>query len=206
MSNRIPPRPRRKLDPVIYRRRRIFFGSAAVIVVILVISIVNGIAGAIHNLTNPASAASPTTTALAAGLPCAPGTVQVIAGIGDANKTSASSFAKGATPYLWLTLTNNGTVACTFDAGSKVSAFKITSGSETIWDSMNCDRSQDVNAVITLLPGQSQSSTPSTWMRVYSSSTGCSTGQKAVAGGGASYHLTATVNGVTSSDVQFILN
>jgi hypothetical protein len=208
MSNRFPQRPKRKLDPIIYRRRRIFFGSAALIVIILLVSIISGISNAIHNLTHPEVQASATTSApaTAAGQPCAPGAVSVIAGIGDANKTNAASFAKGINPYLWFTLTNNSTVACTFDAGSKVSFFKITSGSQTIWDSSNCDRSQDVNAVVTLQPSQPISSSPSTWLRVYSSSNGCSTGQKLAPAAGASYHLTATVGGVISNDVQFVLN
>jgi hypothetical protein len=206
MSNRFPQRPKRKLDPIIYRRRRIFFGSAGLIVILLLWWIVGSVVGAVSNMFNPTPQASLSAPVAQAGQPCAPGTVTVIAGIGDENKASSSSFAKGVNPYLWFSLTNNGSVACTFDAGSAVSFYKITSGSETIWDSMHCDRSQDTNAVITLQPAQEISSNPSTWMRVYSSTSGCSTGQKAVAGGGASYHLTATVGGVISNDVQFVLN
>lgn len=206
MSNRFPQRPKRKLDPIIYRRRRIFFGSAALIVILLLWWIIGSIAGAVNSMFNPDPQPSISAPAAQAGQPCAPGTVTVIAGIGDENKTSAASFAKGVNPYLWFTLTNNGTVACTFDAGSAVSFYKITSGSETIWDSMHCDRSQDVNAVITLQPAQEISSEASSWLRVYSTTAGCSTGQKAVVGGGASYHLTATVGGVISNDVQFVLN
>jgi hypothetical protein len=166
---------------------------------------VGTVVGAVNNLFHPTPQASISAPAAQAGQPCAPGTVTVIAGIGDANKTSSSTFAKGENPYLWFTLTNNGSVACTFDAGSAVSFYKITSGSETIWDSMHCDRTQDTNAVVTLQPTQALSSEASTWMRVYSSTSGCSTGQKPVAGGGASYHLTATVGGVISNDVQFVL-
>ena len=172
MSNRFPQRPKRKLDPIIYRRRRIFFGSAGLIVILLLWWIVGSVVGAVSNMFNPTPQASLSAPVAQACQPCAPGTLTVIAGIGDETKAS----------------------------------FKITSGSETIWDSMHCDRSQDTNAVITLQPAQEISSNPSTWMRVYSSTSGCSTGQKAVAGGGASYHLTATVGGVISNDVQFVLN
>lgn len=206
MSNRIPQRPKRRLDPVIYRRRRIFFGSAAIVVILLVWWVVGSVVGAVTNFFNPQPQAAISAPAQQAGQPCAPGTVSVTAGIGDANMTSAATFAKGVQPYLWLTVTNNGTVACTFDVGSAVSFYKITSGSETIWDSMDCDRSQDSNTLMTLQPAQEVKSTPATWMRVYSSSSGCSTGQKPVSGGGASYHLTATVGGVVSNDVQFVLN
>lgn len=208
MSNRFPqrpPRPRRKLDPVIYRRRRIFFGSAALVVIALVWWAVASIGAAVNSWIHPVPQPSDTVAAQAGG-PCAPGAVSVVAGIGDESAVNATTFAKGVNPYLWFTVTNNGAVACTFDAGSAVSFFKITSGSETIWDSAKCDRSQDANAVITLQPAQSQSSSPSTWLRVYSSDSGCSTGQKEVPGGGASYHLTAIVGGVISNDVQFVLN
>jgi hypothetical protein len=206
MSNRFPQRPKRKLDPIIYRRRRIFFGGAALIVILLLWWLVGSVVGAVNNFFNPTPQPAISAPAAQAGQPCAPGTVTVIAGIGDANQVSASTFAKGVNPYLWFKLTNNGTVACTFDAGSAVSFYKITSGSETIWDSIHCDRTQDTNAVITLQPSQEVSSPASNWMRVYSSTSGCSTGQKPVAGGGASYHLTATVGGVISNDVQFVLN
>lgn len=208
MSNRFPQRasrPRKKLDPVIYRRRRIFFGSSALVVILIGWWGISSVVGMVNGIFNPNPQPSDSVAAVA-GAPCAPGVVNVTAGIGDASKVSATSFAKGVNPYLWFDITNNGTVACTFDAGSAVSFFKITSGTETIWDSANCDRSQDTNAVITLQPAQTQSSNPSTWLRVSSSSTGCSTGQNPVTAGGASYHLTATVGGVMSNDVQFVLN
>jgi hypothetical protein len=206
MSNRFPQRPKRKLDPIIYRRRRIFFGSAGLVVILLLWWLVGSVVGAVSNFFNPTPQASISAPAAQAGQPCAPGTVSVIAGIGDANQVSAASFGKDINPYLWFKLTNNGTVACTFDAGTAVSFYKITSGSETIWDSIHCDRTQDANTVVTLQPAQEVSSAASTWMRVYSSTSGCSTGQKAAPGGGASYHLTATVGGVISNDVQFVLN
>ncbi len=206
MSNRFPQRPKRKLDPIIYRRRRIFFGSAGLVVILLLWWLVGSVVGAVSNFFNPTPQASISAPAAQAGQPCAPGTVSVIAYIGDENQVSAAAFAGDVNPYLWFGVVNNGSVACTFDAGSAVSFYKITSGNETIWDSLLCDRSQDTNAVVTLQPGLETKSPSSTWLRVYSSTSGCSTGQKPVKSGGASYHLTATVGGVISNDVQFVLN
>ena len=186
-------------------RRRIVFGTGGLLVIALLWWIVSGVVGFVGGIFSPAAAPTAAPT-IVAGAPCAAGTVQVIAGIGDQAQNSSASFAKGENPFIWFSVTNNGTVACTFDAGSSVSFYSITSGSQTIWDSHDCDRSADASAIITLQPGETQKSGASTWLRVYSSSTGCSTGQDPVAGGGASYHLQATVNGVISNDVQFVLN
>lgn len=200
----MPSRNNRPTSAQIYRRRRIFFGTAGLLVIALLWWIISGIISFIGGVFSPASPTMAPT--IVSGAPCAAGTVQVIAGIGDASQASSASFAKGENPFLWFSVTNNSTVACTFDAGSAVSFYSITSGSETIWDSHDCDRSADANAIITLQPGETKTSGASTWLRVYSSSTGCSTGQTPAAAGGASYHLQATVNGVLSNDVQFVLN
>lgn len=205
MSNRMPPRNSRPTRAQIYMRRRIFFGTAALLVIALLWWIISGIFSFIGGIFSPPTSPTQAPT-IVAGAPCAAGTVSVIAGIGDETQTAASSFAKGVNPYIWFSITNNGSVSCTFDAGSAVSFYAITSGDQTIWDSHDCDRSADVNAVVTLEPGQTMQSGASTWLRVYSSDTGCSTGQTPVAAGGASYHLQATVNGVLSNDVQFVLN
>lgn len=101
---------------------------------------------------------------------------------------------------------NTSSKPCYFNLGSKVQFFKITSGSEVIWTSQDCDRSQDINARILLQPGVLQSSPVGEWYKVRSSATGCGADQKPVVTGGASYHIVAIVNGVTSNDVQFVLN
>ena len=201
----MPPRTRRNVDPAIYRRRRIFFGTAALVVIALLWALIQGIIGFVGGFFAPAAAPTPT-TAVVAGGPCVDGAVQVLAHVGDQGQTPATAFAKGENPFIWFTVTNNGNVACTFDAGSSVSFYTITSGDRVFWDSHDCDRSQDVNAIITLQPGETKPSGASNWLKVFSSSTGCSTGQESVPTGGASYHLQATVNGVVSNDVQFVLN
>ena len=210
MSN--PRNNRRRpqqLTPEIYRRRRIVVGVGLLLVVALLWWVVTSVANFVGGIFNPGSAASPTASAAVSTDPsaaCPAGAVTVIAGIGNQSLQSANTFAANETPYLWFQLTNNSAGACTFDAGTAVSFFKITSGSTLIWDSHQCDRTQDASSPIVLQPGVTVSSSASSWMKVFSSSTGCSTGQKAVPTKGASYHLTATVNGVKSSDVQFMLN
>ncbi len=211
MSN--PRNNRRRpqqLTPEVYRRRRIIVGVGLLLVLALVWWIFATIAGFINGIFHHDSAsAAPSSSVSASANPnavCPAGAVTVIAGIGNQSQQSGNSFKATDSPYLWFQLTNNSSTPCTFDAGTAVSFYKITSGSTVIWDSHQCDRTQDASSPIILQPGATVSSQPSSWMKVFSSSTGCSTGQKAVPTKGASYHLTATVNGITSSDVQFMLN
>lgn len=202
-----------------YRRRQILALAVLVVVIVIIWNVIAGIAGFISGVVHPA--AKPTSTAAAAATPnatpgvisaCATGAVTVQAKI-SLGSTDATVFSDKQDPSLSFTITNVGTQDCTFNVGSKVQFFTITSGKEVIWDSKDClvggkpRAASDTDSIITLKAGQSLTSSPSVWQRVYSSSTGCnSTTEKAVAGGGASYHLAATINGVKSSnDVQFIL-
>lgn len=204
----LTPEQRRKM----FMRRRIaalvVLGLAIWLVVALLSAVFGFIGGLFHHgSATPAASqsASPSANATGALTVCAPGTVTVTAFIGD-GKSSFSSFAPGVNPKLWFTLNNTGTVSCTFNAGSAVQFFTITSGAETIWTSKQCDRSHDSDAIVTLEPSVALRSTPSAWVRVRSSETGCGANQTQAIAGGASYHVKAQVNGVISNDVQFILN
>ena len=203
---------RNRTSATTYRNRRLIALAVLAIVVAIVWNIVAGIVGFVSGIFNPGQA-KPAATASAPATPgaladCAPGTVAVQANVGI-DSTPQSVFAAKVKPSFWFTLTNTGSVACSFNAGSKVSFFTVTSGKEVIWDNKDCKTraTSDTDYVLSLQPGTPLAANPSAWDRVYSSSTGCdSTTEKAVAGGGASYHLVATVNGVKSPDVQFILN
>ena len=195
-----------------YRNRRIIALAVLAVVVVIVWNVVAGVVGFVSSIFHHGTP-KPTATASAPVTPgaiadCAPGTVSVQANVG-VDSTPQSVFAAKVKPSFWFTLTNSGSVACNFNAGSKVSFFTVTSGKEVIWDNKDCKTraTSDVDYVIALQPNSPIAATPSTWERVHSSSTGCdATTEKAVPAGGASYHLVATVNGVKSPDVQFILN
>ena len=107
-----------------------------------------------------------------------------------------------------LTITNTGSSACTFKDGSDQQVYVITSGSEKIWSSKDCQTGA-VAATTTLKPGVPVKSTPFPWPRTRSNPAACSaTNSPQVTAGGASYHLTVTVDGVTSAKTdspQFIL-
>lgn len=146
---------------------------------------------------------SPSTT-ITAGAPCAPGTVSVTAIVGDAAGEKLS-FESAERPQLWFRITNNGTVACKFNAGARVQFFKITSGDELIWTSRDCPRAGLDDLEVTLKPGESKESGKNDWYRVRSSSSGCGDGQVPVDAG--AYKLYAEVNGVLSDNLeQFLLN
>jgi hypothetical protein len=104
------------------------------------------------------------------------------------------------------TVTNTSSSACYFDVGTKAQNYKITSGSEVIWDNAQCDRTADTAFPMLLQPGVVNASPASVWERVHSSASGCGAGQAAAVGGGAYYHFQVTVNGVKSNDLQFQLN
>ena len=191
-----------------YRRRRI---SSLVILALLVWGIWAGVStlvGAISNAVTGGQTNSSTAPVNADGktpTTCLQSGIEITAFIGD-GKAPKSSFSASETPQLWFNIVNTSDKACYFNVGSKVQTYKITSGAETIWTSAACDRSQDTNFRKLLEPGAVNPSPVGAWEKVRSSVTGCGAGQHPVVAGGASYHLTVTVNGVTSNDVQFILN
>ena len=169
-----------------------------------VVGFVGGIFGGHAKPVASASASASASNAVG-NQNCSVANVQVAAYIGDGKKPM-SVIAAGMKPSLWFTVTNTGSTACYFDVGSKVQNYKITSGSETIWDNAQCDRTADTNFPMLLQPGSVNSSPGAVWDRVHSSATGCGAGQAAAVAGGAYYHFQVTVNGVKSNDLQFQLN
>lgn len=180
-----------------YRNRRI---AGLVVLALLIWGIWSAISAIGSIFASP--------NAAKAGEACAAGAVQIDAHVGDGSK-ELTQFYSGDTVKIWYSVTNIGNVSCTFNLGTKVTFFKVTSGAETIWDSRQCDRSADADYVVTLEPAVTVTSDAGTWEKVSSSASGCnlSSGQLAATAGGASYHLTASVNSVVSSNnPQFSLN
>jgi hypothetical protein len=182
---------------VYWRRRLAVLVGLLVVILVVVLIIVRPGSGkpAAHPSTTPTA---PTTSAVA----CKPANVQVIA------KTDALSYAAGVDPQLSLTITNTGTKPCSFKDGSDVQKYVITSGTDTIWSSTDCQTGA-VSHTSILTPGKTVSSTPFSWNRTRSNAADCSaTNAPQVVAKGASYHLTVTVDGITSSTAnspQFVL-
>jgi len=153
--------------------------------------------------TKPSSSATPSSTDAPAGdgAECAEGVVEV------APITDAGDYGADQQPLLSLSITNTGTTACTFNAGTDAQEYVITSGEEKIWSSKDCQTEPVANAQV-LEPGVALTTTPFPWDRTRSAADTCgSPDRPSVTAGGASYHLEVTIDGVTSTDTkQFILN
>ena len=193
IRNPVGPQPRN-----VYWRRRllVLLGVLAVIVVIILIVARPGGGKPVPLNTNTPH------TPVAAAAACKASAVKVVA------VTDAVSYAAGVDPQLSLSITNTGSTACSFKDGSDQQVYVITSGSEKIWSSKDCQTGA-VSATTTLQPGVAVKSTPFAWDRTRSNPAACSaTNAPQVIAGGASYHLTVTVNGVTSAKAdspQFLL-
>lgn len=122
--------------------------------------------------------------------------------------TDKDTYAAGEKPKLSMTLENTSKVDCTLDVGTGEQLFQIASGKDVYWRSTDC-QAQPTNQVVTITAGQKlPSSQPLTWDRTRSSADSCDSGERPGApAGGASYHLTVEIGGITSTDTaQFILN
>jgi hypothetical protein len=190
-----------------YWRRRlvVILGLVAVIIVIALIAIRPGgdkpASTAADTKTTNTAAPSASAAPADGSAACAEGVVSVVP------ITDADSYGAEQQPLLSLSITNTGTAACTFNAGSDVQEYVITSGDEKIWSSKDCQTEPVANAAV-LQPGVAITTTPFPWDRTRSATDTCdSTDRAAVIAAGASYHLDVTINGVASTDSkQFILN
>jgi len=202
----------RTLSPAVYRRRRI---GATLVLAVLVGLIWAGV-GAVGSWLGASSTPEPTplpeglnesSVIVEAGQPCPPGTVSVMAQVGDSTGALMNRFRADESPNIWLTLTNTNPVDCTFNAGNKVQYFTIKSGDQQIWTSRQCDREGLTDSELVLKAGQTISGKASAWEKVVSSPTGCGSDQELVTTNGASYHLEVEVNGeLSNNDQQFVLD
>ena len=185
----------------VYWRRRLVVLLVLLAIVIAVVLIVMR-PGAKAPASHPSGGTpSPSSSASAgAEADCAPSVVTVTA------VTDKGSYGSGEQPLLSMSIVNTGSVACKFSAGSDVQVYAITSGTDQIWSSKDC-QTAPVTQVAVLQPNVAVSSAPFPWDRTRSSTTTCQGSRAAVKAGGASYHLSVTVNGVAAtSSKQFILN
>lgn len=198
-------RPAARADKSVYRRRRIIAFIVLAVTVGLVWVLISSAISFVNGIFNGNPAASG--TGVVAEGACASGTIKLEPLVTDSTGAVQSAFDSGINPFIGYKITNTGDRDCNFDLGAKETYFKITSGDETIWNSVNCDRTGLQTAPMSLKAGESKTSPLSSWARVISSSTGCGAEQTPVTAGGASYHLEVEVGQAVSKDsVQFILN
>jgi len=149
------------------------------------------------------------TPTFVAGSTCQSQQLKIEAHVGTADAQDQLAFNPEDEPYFWFTVTNTGSVECKFNLGSDVTFFKITSGSDVVWNSKDCNAARVSADPILLQPNVPLSTPAGPWDRVRSSNEGCAAkdGLTAVSADGASYYLEADVNGILSTNKpQFVLN
>jgi hypothetical protein len=192
----------------VYWRRRLLVALGVLAVIVIIILIVGKPGQSGSGATPQATGASAQKSAPpsvapsnAAPASCLPANVKLIPVADKLNYTANEK------PMISMTITNTGVASCTINLGTTQQELVITSGSEQIWDSKDCQTSP-VDTLYTLKPGVAVPTTPIAWSRTRSSTSTCSDNNlPAVSAGGASYHLSVKVGTITSkSSVQFILN
>ncbi|MCU1505284.1 MAG: hypothetical protein QOG18_2750 [Microbacteriaceae bacterium] len=189
----------------VYWRRRLLVGLGALAVIVIIVLIVSrpGSGATGKNPVNmPTTSVTPSVAAAAgkASDACAPANITLEA------VTDQTSYAAGVNPKIAMKITNTGAGSCTINLGSTQQELIITSGTETIWDSKDCQTAA-VDTPTVMTAGQSLTTPSIPWDRTRSSTTTCATSRPAVTAGGASYHLSVKLGSITSkATAQFLLN
>lgn len=187
----------------VYWRRRLVVGLGllAVIVIILLIIFQPG-RGEEPAATAPSTepSVSPSSEPDAAVAECDPLDI-LLEPVTDKN-----TYAAGEQPQISIRVTNEGATACAVNLGSTEQELRITSGSDNIWSSRDCQTGA-VDAVRTLEAGATVDLPAIPWDRTRSSTTTCDSTRSQVVAGGASYHLRVYLGELESEGTkQFILN
>jgi hypothetical protein len=197
IRNPVGPQP-----PSVYWRRRLLLLLLLIVVIVVIVLIVvrpgSGTPGSSPSgSTSGSHAPSAGATSGSSSTPCDPSvvTLQPI--------TDAAGYAPGVQPQLSMSITNSGASACTFDVGTDAQVYLITSGSDRIWSSTDCQTAPAADKRV-LEPGATVSTTPFPWDRTRSSTTTCTGTRPAVKAG--SYHLSVQVGAAKSAGTkQFVL-
>lgn len=201
--------------PQVYWRRRLIVGLGLLAVIVIIVLIIVRPGSGEPDPTTAASpsptetAAAETTETPAADAPaeppadpnaCTPDQVEVTA------VTDADAYGPEQLPLISLTIRNLTSTACTMEAGTDVQEYVITSGADRIWSSKDC-QTDPLATPITLEPEQELSTTPLQWNRTRSEPGVCDVEREPVGAGGATYRLSVSIGGFTSStDAAFLLN
>ena len=210
-------KPSRKPASPVFRRRRLLVGAALLAVIAVVVggfiavaSIINGGGqsvpdGGATSAGTPASGPSqsaatpdPTPSATASeGSGCQQNLIVVTAA------TDKQSYGAGEKPLLSLKVTNNNKVPCEVNIGTSQMEFLITSGSDRIFSSQDC-QADSTDLMKTIAPGKSETAN-FPWQRNRTVQ-GCDPIEAKPGGGGAYYVFTARLASKTSPKAVFQLN
>ena len=201
-------------DPVgpkpagVYVRRRLIVlaGVLALIAVIVLLVLKPGSSGRVQNAEKvelPTDLAAQTAPAPDPKegdiLACQAGQLQVTPG------TDQTDYASGELPQLFMSIVNAGDEPCSADLGTVGMEFTISSGTDEVWRSTDC-QDDAASLPVILDPDQAVQTEPLKWDRTRSSTETCSITREPVGGDGASYHLRVSIAGVDGTGTaQFLL-
>lgn len=129
---------------------------------------------------------------------CAAGQLQVTPLVNQ------DSYAPGELPQLSMRIENISEQACHADLGTATMSFRVTSGTDEVWRSEDCQEKADTRRVI-LEPTSPLETEPLTWDRTRSSTETCGITRDEVGAGGATYHLHVSAAGVSSQGTASFL-
>lgn len=187
----------------VYWRRRLVVGGALLAIVIIILLIVFAPKGDQKNpVSTPSSSPSNSSSALDDLEPtaCNPDSISLEA------ITDAGEYPAGQQPLISMKIINLGAAACTINVGTDAQEYRITSGSDAIWNSRDCQTAPAAQE-FTLEPGvdNAQSTTPFAWDRTRSSTTTCDADRPEVAAGGGTYRLTVLLGEIESAESKAFL-
>ncbi|MDQ0729921.1 hypothetical protein [Arthrobacter sp. B1I2] len=211
----------RKPSAAVYRRRRLVVGGALLLVIVLVVSGF-ALAAAFKGGSQQASSTQPSSTDAAApsasatpsaSAPATPSATPspTASATPSCNQnlvtvsasTDKPAYGPGENPMFSLKVTNGGTVACEVNIGTSQMEFLVTSGSDRIFSSKDCQASSE-DLVKVIAPGASETAN-FPWSRNRSAE-GCKAVAAAPGGGGAYYIFTAKLGSRASPKAVFQLN
>ena len=188
----------------VYWRRRLVVGGGLLLVLIIILLIVFSPKGGGEK--DPVSKPTSSPSNSASGLdglevqPCNPDAITLEA------ITDSTEYPAQQQPLISMKITNLGAAACTLNVGTDAQEYRITSGSDDIWNSRDC-QTAPAEQPITLEPGvdNAQSTTPFPWDRTRSSTDTCDTTRTEVAAGGGTYKLSVLLGDIESAESKAFL-
>jgi len=207
----------------VYRRRRLVVGGALLLVIAIVVSGF-ALAGAFKGGSQQASSTKPSPTDPVSANPAASATPSAAASatasatpsptasatptcnqnlVTVTASTDKPAYGPGENPMLTLKVTNGGKVPCEVNIGTSQMEFLVTSGSDRIFSSKDCQASSE-DLVKVIAPGASETAN-FPWNRNRSVD-GCKEVAAAPGGGGAYYIFTAKLGSRASPKAVFQLN
>ena len=195
----------------VYRRRRLFVGLVLLLIVSVSLGGFAAVSGAMRASEQVSStdrnssdggAAKPTPSASETpSIPATPTCDQSLVTVSAS--TDKAAYAAGENPLLTLKVTNGGKVACEVNLGTSQMEYTVTSGSDRIFSSVDC-QAESSDLVKTLAPGQSETAN-FPWQR-NRTVPGCGAVSAKPGAGGAYYLFVARLGTKSSTKAVFQLH